>query len=248
MKTNRAFTLMELLVVIAIIAVLIGVLSPSLGSMITSSARTQAMNNFKQLASGMLIYAGDHDNELPPVGEDQPTWQSLRNDETYQAWYNSIPQALGMRKPADFAGMPQEFYGKSNLLFVAAAKYPKDKLNRPYFAMAMNSKLRTDEGRNVRLVNMQQPARTVIFQESGLPGEKSLPGQNPANYDGRSTSYADRTVARYHGKTHMIFGDGHADLLEAKDVVNSNGLAYFPQIGEKGGKVLWTLDPDADAN
>ena len=248
MKTNRAFTLIELLVAIAIIAVLVGLLIPSLSSVRTSSARAQAMNNFKQLASGMMIYAGDHDSELPPEGEDRPTWQSFQNEKTYQAWYNSIPQALGIRKPADFAGMPQAFYGKSNLLFVAAAKYPKDEINRPYFAMAINSKLRTDEVRNVRLVNMQQPARTVIFQESGLPGEKSLPGQNPAKYDGQSTSFADRTVARYNGKTHMIFGDGHAELLEAKDVVNSNGLAYFPQIGENGGKVLWTLDPDADAN
>jgi prepilin-type processing-associated H-X9-DG protein len=92
------------------------------------------------------------------------------------------------------------------------------------------------------------PTGPLIFLESGLPGEKSLPGQNPAKYDGQSRSFADRTVARYNGKTHMIFGDGHAELLEAKDVVNSNGLAYFPQIGENGGKVAWTLDPDADAN
>jgi prepilin-type N-terminal cleavage/methylation domain-containing protein/prepilin-type processing-associated H-X9-DG protein len=248
MKTKCAFTLIELLVAIAIIAVLVGLLSPSLSSVHTASARAQAMNNFKQLASGMILYAGEHDSELPAEGEERPTWQSLGNEETYEAWYNSIPRALGIRKPADFAGMPQAFYEKSNLLFVAAAKYPKDKINRPYFAMSMNSKLRTDQVRNVRLVNMQQPAKTVIFQESGLPGEKALPGQNPANYDGQPASFADRTVARYNGKTHMIFGDGHAELLDAKDVVNSNGLAYFPQIGENGGKVLWTLDPEADAN
>lgn len=248
MKTTRAFTLIELLVVIAIIAVLASLLVPVLSSVRNSGARAHAMNNFKQLAAGMMIYAGAHDSELPPEGEDRPTWRSAGDAESSEAWYNSIPRALGIRKPADFAEMPQAFYGKSNLLFVAAAKYPKDKIDRPYFAMAMNSKLRSDEVPDVRLVNMQQQARTVIFQESGLPGEESLPGQNPAKYDGQSKSFADRTVARYNGKTHMIFGDGHAELLDAKDVVNSNGQAYFPQIGDEGGKVLWTLDPDADAN
>ena len=248
MKTTRAFTLIELLVTIAVIALLAGLLFPMLSAVGNSGARAQAMNNFKQLASGMMIYAGQHDSVLPSEGEEQPTWQSSGDAETFDAWYNSIPHALGVKKPADFAEKPQAFYEKSNLFFVAAAKYPKEKIDRPYFAMAMNSKLRIKEAPDVRLVNMQQPARTVIFQESGLPGEQSLPGQNPEKYDGQSKSFANRTVARYAGKTHMVFGDGHVELLDAKDAVNSEGQAYFPQISEHGGKVLWTLDPDENAN
>jgi prepilin-type processing-associated H-X9-DG protein len=114
----------------------------------------------------------------------------------------------------------------------------------------MNSKLRVkgvSEGA-VRLPNLQEGSRTVIFQESGLPGEKELPGQSAAKYDGQSKSFANRTVARYDGRAHLVFADGHVELLDARHVVNSVGEAFFPQIGEQGGQVFWTLDPDADAN
>jgi hypothetical protein len=120
----------------------------------------------------------------------------------------------------------------------------------PLFPVSMNSKLRVKEiaGGRVRLANMQNAARTVIFQESGLPGEEALPGQSAGKYDGQSKSFATRTVARYDGMVHLIFGDGHVSLLPAKDVVDPSGKAYFPQIGDGGGQVYWTLDPDADAN
>jgi prepilin-type processing-associated H-X9-DG protein len=118
------------------------------------------------------------------------------------------------------------------------------------FAVSMNSKLRREgiaDGR-VRLTNMQQPARTVIFQESGLPGEEALRGQDASKYNGQSKSFANRTAARYAGRAHLIFGDGHVELLDAKDVVTPDGKAFYPQISDQGGKVLWTLDPEMDAN
>jgi len=249
MKTNRAFTLMELLVVIAIIVILAGLLIPVLNSMRKKGERVHAGNNFRSLAAGMMTYAGEHDSELPAEGESQPTWQSSAQPESANAWYTAIPRLLGSKGLGDFAE-PDTFYEKKSMLFVPAAEYPKNRRERPLFAVSMNSKLRVkgvSDGA-VRLVNMQRPARTVIFQESGVPGEKPLPGQSAAKYDGQSKSFANRTVARYEGRTHLVFGDGHVELLDAKKVVTASGKAFFPQIGEGGGEVLWTLDPDSDAN
>ena len=71
----RGFTLIELLVVIAIIAILAAILLPVLATARITAQRTQCMNNMKQLASGILIFNGDHDNCYPPAGWEGGNWE-----------------------------------------------------------------------------------------------------------------------------------------------------------------------------
>jgi prepilin-type N-terminal cleavage/methylation domain-containing protein/prepilin-type processing-associated H-X9-DG protein len=263
MKNTRAFTLIELLVVIAIIIVLAAVLAGVVGPIQRKSQLTQGINRLKQLSAGLMNYTGSHDGEFPLLGDPEPTWGPATDELSKSAWYNAVPRAGGMKGLADYTE-PAKFYEKDNAMIIPAGKYPAEKTGRPYFAVALNSRLfpknlniTTTGSSPVRTQNFALPGRTVVFFEGGLPDEKAISGQ-PV-YTGKANGWIPEVVARYGEaakmdlkeiQTNICFADGHVETLPAADVMANGTSAHNPQLEQYGGlgKVSWTIDPEVAAN
>ena len=96
--THDAFTLIELLVVIAIIALLAGMLLPTLARAKQAGQRTSCLNNIRQLQFGYAQFLGDEADLLPNNLTD-PSNTSLPNSESWapdnvQIWKPDYENAM----------------------------------------------------------------------------------------------------------------------------------------------------------
>jgi prepilin-type N-terminal cleavage/methylation domain-containing protein len=65
---KRGFTLIELLVVIAIIAILAGLLLPSLSHAKERAIQIQCVSNYRQAGIALQMFCDEHEEQLPPGG------------------------------------------------------------------------------------------------------------------------------------------------------------------------------------
>jgi len=72
MRTKRAFTLVELLVVIGIIAILVGILLPTLNSARQRAANVQCLSNLRSCGQLLHLYAHENRGYFPPMSLQSP--------------------------------------------------------------------------------------------------------------------------------------------------------------------------------
>jgi prepilin-type N-terminal cleavage/methylation domain-containing protein/prepilin-type processing-associated H-X9-DG protein len=85
--SSRGFTLIELLVVIAIIALLIGILLPSLGRARESARDMKCKSNMKQVATSLMLYSNDFKGVFPPILDLAP---DAATGKLSMIWYDEV--------------------------------------------------------------------------------------------------------------------------------------------------------------
>ncbi len=93
MTTRHGFTLIELLVVIAVIAVLMGVLLPTLGRVRKQARGSACQSNLRQLCLAMNLYTLDHDDRTMPFSH-----------QAGEYWFHQMAPYLSAR---DYKNDPQ---------------------------------------------------------------------------------------------------------------------------------------------
>ena len=230
MRNRRAFTLIELLVVIAIIAVLMGVLMPSLRAARELARGSSCLANERSLVFAYTMYADDNDGRLVrghvnQTGLDTPMWVLPPITEAGAYAGGPVPLSARIRGIERGALFPylrntKMYHCPGDDRFQSAATLDQA-MYRSYMVPDVLSAGQKGfhswtENRYQyfpkKLVEIKHASRKYIFLESEF--------QNPNfNYDHGAWSFApwidDRWVdalATFHSKSaNFGFADGHAE-------------------------------------
>ncbi len=241
---RRGFTLIELLVVISIIALLIGILLPSLGQARLSAMRVKCQANAKGITTACLSYAADNNNKNVP-DERVPAYALVGGVRTLVGGTGELPEidTEQHRKDSWFGQIESSYLGGDR----AAVKCPviddhrqggvRDPLtDLPAWFSDYNI---CRFGINTSIDIAEEPVRNVMFME---PNMKRGPiTAIPLVVAGRNW-YMRADGTYYRGDLEQLkagslsygFVDGHAFRVTVRDI-HPTFIQEFPELALSAG-------------
>ena len=202
---RAAFTLLELLVVIAVIAVLSGILVPVVNKMVIASRNLKCESNLRQIGTGLLSYAGDHNGAFPVAGGPVP--------------YHGTDSATGQ---PGWTEQLEPYVGADRKIFVCPSSSTLLPANVQYgYFLGCRAAYVVSGGQAaaLQLPRLQSPARYIL---AGDVVSNTVFTNNPADdadkSDGTLNPGFAPMVKIFHGKkTNLVFADGHVGPFPAFD-------------------------------
>ncbi len=201
---RSAFTLIELLVVIAIIAVLAAILFPVFAQARERARAITCTSNARQLSLGVLMYAQDYEETLPPVAI--PTTEEGEDDDDDEEHAVLWPDLIAPYvKNNQVRLCPSDSLARKNSYGLNEITFPD--LTDP-------DDLRTNV---VTLAAFAQPVETVMLGEVGTADD--LKTSRPDTYKLTAPSFPAnddddaRPAARHFDRVTLAFMDGHVKPL-----------------------------------
>jgi prepilin-type N-terminal cleavage/methylation domain-containing protein/prepilin-type processing-associated H-X9-DG protein len=234
MRKQKGFTLIELLVVISIIAVLLGILLPSLGKAREKVRETACKSNLKNIGLAVSMYLDAYDRKFPNTGSSNGfLW--------YDAAGNRLQPGVGTAywgvyfweylKDTKIFGCPSLQRAPEGLIYTYAGQDPAEVIKHAAFGLNHNSRAR---GRNTNTIYRQ--ADFIIATDHAEPRpdggaddcfhNNDVKGaMNVTQYrQGGSRSFSYRQIFRHNiryadayktgGRANILWLDGHVSHLE----------------------------------
>ena len=224
----NGFTLIELLVVISIIAILLGVLLPSLNKAKQHAKKLICTSNMRQVGIATQTYMLDSDNRLPP--------SSCRITNPDQYW---------LRVLSKYTGEQLLFHCPSDKSknFVNWDEPLSEQQDKRYSSFAVNALLDPvcfryggPTNRYNRVDSIRKPIYCIWISEAPDTEAFLLADHiHPESWEG-SVDYAKKFIAwdRHMGKSNYLFADGHVETLEFEETYEWPGRCYwYPESAPK---------------
>jgi prepilin-type processing-associated H-X9-DG protein/prepilin-type N-terminal cleavage/methylation domain-containing protein len=215
-----AFTLIELLVVIAIIAILTAILLPVFAQAREKGRQASCSSNQKQIGIGILAYAQDYDETLPPGSYMDPTNTSPT------PWMNIVDPYVKGGYPTKAADSGTSSYG----IFACPSFDPSIIADRPSHSYAVNRLLMPSYITEAipiwgtppvaTFATIQAPSQVVFLVEAA--GNRIFTdGNDTVSYAGQPGVVQQcqavylLTRTRHAQGANYLFGDGHVKWFRA---------------------------------
>lgn len=225
---RRGFSLIELLVTTGIIALLIGILLPTLNRARQSAGRIACLSNLRQMAIAAQTYIQTNNGYFPIAyyyGFDGPTTYSYCWDLTTISTPGQptqiIPGLLWSNMGTQKIQQCPSYEGPSNW---AANPYTGYNYNTSYIGHGQSEAIIAP----IKASQVHHPARVALFGDGQWSGGANkfmrAPWPNPgdATFSGR---WAGTQGFRHLGYTNVAFCDGHAESLAERYTDNNDGPA-----------------------